>query len=686
LKRTFFFLHDARVELLSPSAREFRSFVCGAVLRSSVVLSLSFLSIVTLFFSPAGCLCAETSERLERIAALEDLRADPVVVAEFLRDADPLVRSRAAMAMGRIQDATAVEDLVQALKDKLPEVRESAAFALGQIGSPSATKALIGRLADKSPEVRVAAAEALGKVGDRNGVKRLSRLLASSDTTLSRQAALSLAAIGDSTALSGLWEAASSRDEGLRWRVAYCLEKIPHEKSIDVLSKLARDTEWLVRNFAARALAKIPSEDSFSILSNLLEDEDWHVRANAAKALGSFSNEETVRALTSALADESFHVRISACAALGKLRFGTATDFLRTATFDRSAFVRAEAGKAMLLCGGPEAFGSATLMLEEEEWFVRAALYEALGQTTIREAPFVLRNALATERDVRAKAAAVVGLGKTKSEKLLRLLAGAAADTDMVVVVSVCEAFAEIGQPRAAGAVRQIYEKWKDHAEPDVKIAALETLKKLGAVGALDIFRESLFDEDYRVRDAGYEALKELWGHSVADSFCALSLIAFSRPTELPEGYSALSSSYEGEALIATERGEIVIRLLGKEAPNTVENFVRLAQDGFYDGLTFHRVVPNFVIQGGCPRGDGWGGPGYTIRCEINRRHYLSGAVGMALAGKDTGGSQFFITHSPQPHLDGRYTIFGQVIRGMDVVDSIERGDRIVEVRILGTR
>ncbi|KPJ61722.1 MAG: peptidylprolyl isomerase [Latescibacteria bacterium DG_63] len=137
---------------------------------------------------------------------------------------------------------------------------------------------------------------------------------------------------------------------------------------------------------------------------------------------------------------------------------------------------------------------------------------------------------------------------------------------------------------------------------------------------------------------------------------------------------------------MATERGEIVIRLLGKEAPNTVENFVRLAQDGFYDGLTFHRVVPNFVIQGGCPRGDGWGGPGYTIRCEINRRHYLSGAVGMALAGKDTGGSQFFITHSPQPHLDGRYTIFGQVIRGMDVVDSIERGDRIVEVRILGTR
>ena len=128
-----------------------------------------------------------------------------------------------------------------------------------------------------------------------------------------------------------------------------------------------------------------------------------------------------------------------------------------------------------------------------------------------------------------------------------------------------------------------------------------------------------------------------------------------------------------------------MIRLFGEDAPNAVQNFVKLTEQGFYNGLTFHRVVPNFVIQGGCPRGDGWGWPGYTIRCEINGKHYLTGIVGMALAGKDTGGSQFFITHSPQPHLDGRYTIFGEVVSGMDVVDRIERGDKILEI-ILGDR
>jgi peptidyl-prolyl cis-trans isomerase B (cyclophilin B) len=113
-----------------------------------------------------------------------------------------------------------------------------------------------------------------------------------------------------------------------------------------------------------------------------------------------------------------------------------------------------------------------------------------------------------------------------------------------------------------------------------------------------------------------------------------------------------------------------------------VQSFVQLAQSGFYNGLTFHRVVPNFVAQTGCPIGNGWGHPGYRLRCEINRLRYERGIVGMAHSGKDTGGSQFFITHSRQPHLDGRYTIFARVIEGMDVVDSIRVDDRIQRIEI----
>jgi cyclophilin family peptidyl-prolyl cis-trans isomerase len=134
---------------------------------------------------------------------------------------------------------------------------------------------------------------------------------------------------------------------------------------------------------------------------------------------------------------------------------------------------------------------------------------------------------------------------------------------------------------------------------------------------------------------------------------------------------------------IHTAKGAITMELYPQDAPITVDSFVTLARKGYFNNLTFHRVVPNFVIQGGDPRGDGEGGPGYQIRCEVNMRPYVRGAVGMALSGKDTGGSQFFITHSPQPHLDGGYTVFGQVTGGMEVVDRITRSDRIDKVVIV---
>ncbi len=136
------------------------------------------------------------------------------------------------------------------------------------------------------------------------------------------------------------------------------------------------------------------------------------------------------------------------------------------------------------------------------------------------------------------------------------------------------------------------------------------------------------------------------------------------------------------QAYIETDRGLIQIELAVLDAPFTVGNFVTLARQGFFNGLTFHRVVPDFVIQAGDPRGDGEGGPGFTIRDELNQRPYLRGTLGMALDWPDTGGSQFFITHSPQPHLDARYTAFGRVIKGMEVVDQIEQLDVIRRVLI----
>ena len=138
------------------------------------------------------------------------------------------------------------------------------------------------------------------------------------------------------------------------------------------------------------------------------------------------------------------------------------------------------------------------------------------------------------------------------------------------------------------------------------------------------------------------------------------------------------------KAVISTAKGDITLTLFPQEAPGTVANFAKLAKEGFYDGLTFHRVIPNFVIQGGCPQGTGAGGPGYTIPCETkgNPHKHETGSLSMAHRGPDTGGSQFFITHSPQPHLDGLHTVFGQVESGMDVVNAIKPGDKMEKVTI----
>ena len=126
----------------------------------------------------------------------------------------------------------------------------------------------------------------------------------------------------------------------------------------------------------------------------------------------------------------------------------------------------------------------------------------------------------------------------------------------------------------------------------------------------------------------------------------------------------------------------MIIELFDKDAPNTVANFEKLAVEGYYDNLTFHRVIDNFMIQGGCPHGTGTGGPGYKIDCEINPNKHERGTLSMAHAGPNTGGSQFFICHAPQPHLDGVHTVFGKVVQGVDIVDKVRKGDKMTRVAV----
>ncbi|HKY29607.1 MAG TPA: peptidylprolyl isomerase, partial [Pyrinomonadaceae bacterium] len=195
---------------------------------------------------------------------------------------------------------------------------------------------------------------------------------------------------------------------------------------------------------------------------------------------------------------------------------------------------------------------------------------------------------------------------------------------------------------------------------------------------ANDAMKSALESSDYLIRQRAVSLLK---ANGVGD------FVANSGPIKTANTASDYQRAISrfGKTILAvvrTSKGSFTISFYSEQAPLTVDNFVQLAKRGYFNGIAFHRVVPNFVIQGGDPRGDGSGGPGYAIRCEINQLPYERGAVGMALSGKDTGGSQWFVTHSPQPHLDGGYTVFGKVLDGMDVVDVIERGDVIRSIVI----
>jgi cyclophilin family peptidyl-prolyl cis-trans isomerase len=250
---------------------------------------------------------------------------------------------------------------------------------------------------------------------------------------------------------------------------------------------------------------------------------------------------------------------------------------------------------------------------------------------------------------------------------------------DLTVRVAAANALADLKVSAAARPLADAYRAWA--AEPTYvpRAAALGALAKLDPAAARPVLNEALKDRDWAVRVRALALLREQGVTGMDD---AIRPAAPGRPVDDAPSKATVAPPFSPHAFIDTDKGTIEIELAVLDAPLTVSNFVALARKGFFKNVPIHRVVPDFVVQGGDPRGDGEGGPGYSIRDELNERPYLRGIVGMALDWKDTGGSQFFVTHSPQPHLDARYTVFGHVVAGMDVVDGLSLWDVIRNVRI----
>jgi cyclophilin family peptidyl-prolyl cis-trans isomerase len=272
------------------------------------------------------------------------------------------------------------------------------------------------------------------------------------------------------------------------------------------------------------------------------------------------------------------------------------------------------------------------------------------------------------------------GLIAAKAGGMDKVLVERLRSDDFVVRATAANGLAEI---KATEAVQPLLEAYRASAGGDVtyiaRAAILGALAKVDAAAARPVLQEALMDRDWAVRVRARTLLAEQGVTGVDDEMRPASP---GEPVDSAEWQAIVSPQYSPRAFIDTDKGTVELELAVLDAPLTVANFITLARKGFFNGVALHRVVPDFVVQDGDPRGDGEGGPGYTIRDEINERLYLRGTVGMALDWQDTGGSQFFITHSPQPHLDGRYTVFGQVVNGMDVVDRLVPGDVIRRVRI----
>jgi cyclophilin family peptidyl-prolyl cis-trans isomerase len=238
-----------------------------------------------------------------------------------------------------------------------------------------------------------------------------------------------------------------------------------------------------------------------------------------------------------------------------------------------------------------------------------------------------------------------------------------------------------LGELKPAGGEQALAAAYRAGAADELyqaRAAALAALAKYGPAAAQAALNEALGDREWAVR---LRAAALLRAFDPATDLSGRIRPAPGRAIEAYASPSLVAPQVSPHVFLDTDKGTVEIELAVLESPLTAANFLALARSGYFSGMAIHRVVPNFVVQAGDRRGDGEGGPGYTLRDEINTLPYLRGTVGMALDGADTGGSQFFITHSPQPHLDGRYTVFGRVVAGMDVVDRLQQWDVIRRVR-----
>jgi cyclophilin family peptidyl-prolyl cis-trans isomerase/HEAT repeat protein len=642
---------------------------------------------------------ADEQVALARVLQAADARREDTAAFEAaLRSRSTVVRAAAARALGQIHVDDAARRLRALLKDADTAVAANAAFALGLVrDSTAATVEALAAALDGSPSVASEAAWALGEIGPPAGAA-VERGLGSPHDGAVTEELLHAAGRLRPAPLSTIVPFLSASDPALARAAAYAIARPRLAAGVRAIVPLASSRDPLTRSYVARGLASEAAGDSLAgqavaALSRLAADSDPHVRVAAVYSLGGYGPQARAPLLT-AVRDSNANVRVAAAQSLASVLGPRRRDWAELWSVDTGFMFRrslvASAVRAGVILEAIDEDNPDNWQ-RSPDWRYRASVAEAADGTPVERVREVALP-LTRDHDGRVRTAAYAAFAPYADSAdaaahpwRREVLLSALHDEDCYVRAIVLAALA--GQARASEvpSVVQAYRLALSDSADDARAAAVAYLASAWRADSAH-FNDSIRaavrelppsrDPSVLIATAGSPIL-EHWGPAPGTG----------RSLDWYEGIvrSVVAPTAAGSPLhadIVTDRGSITLELFALDAPLTVYNFMSLARAGFYGDTRFHRVVPGFVAQDGDPRGDGNGGPGHTIRDELNRRRYDRGTVGMALSGPDTGGSQYFLTLSPQPHLDGHYAAFGRVVAGLDVMDALVQGDRIKEVDV----